>query len=228
MAHRKSRLKLDHQGLVINADVRTAKLSPEALVEQPEIIRRDAKTGSLVVRQLYDKESGDVLGEGYGYRWVDEDGEEVPSEDLQLFVVEGDEEQPFSMHEPTVGSDRTLTADTWIPVATIDEYLVNNIYELWAEDDVDILQLAKLADHIREFDEAPVIPFIMAKSLYQQWGIITPYFDEDTFAIIVRVTDHKIEAEHTMRVLTDEEVEEAEAKAEAEKAPKLEQESPFE
>lgn len=68
MAHRKSRLKLDHQGLVINADVRTAKLSPEGLVEQPESIRRDAKTGSLVVRQISDKASGAVLEEGYGYR----------------------------------------------------------------------------------------------------------------------------------------------------------------
>ncbi len=228
MAHRKTRLKLDHQGLAINADVRTAKLSPETLGVEPEIIRRDQKSGSLVVRQLYDKDSGDTLEEGYGYRWVNEDGEEVPSEDIQLFAVKDDEEQSFSKHEPTIGGDRTVTAETWIPVATIDEYLIENIYELWGEENTDIVQISNLASHIREFDEAPVIPFVMQPSIYKKWGIITPYFYEDRFAAIVRVTDSKIEAEQTMPILTEEEAAEAKEKAQAEQAPTLEQESPFE
>jgi hypothetical protein len=91
MPARKSRLKLDHQGLAINTDIRTAKLSPEALAEQPEVIRKDQKSGSPVVCQIYDKATGEPLEDGYGwepledgygYRWIDEDGEEVPSEDL--------------------------------------------------------------------------------------------------------------------------------------------------
>lgn len=228
MPARKSRLKLEHQGLAINADIRTAKLSPEALTEQPEVLRKDQKSGSPVVRQLYDKATGEPLEEGYGYRWINDDGEEVPSEDLALYVVEDDEERPFSMHEPTIGGSRTVTADTWIPVATIDEYLVENIYEVWGEENVDVLQLINLAEHIREFDEAPVIPFVMRESIYKQWAIVTPYFYEESFALIARVTDHKIAAEHMMPVLTEDEVAEAEEKAKAEQAPKLEQQSPFE
>lgn len=80
MAFRKSWLKLKHQDLAVNVDVRTAKLEPEHVVERPEVIRRDERTGSLVIRQLYDKASGDPLEDGYGYRWVNEDGEEVPDE----------------------------------------------------------------------------------------------------------------------------------------------------
>lgn len=225
MAHRKSRLKLKHQDLAINADIRTAKLSPEALVDHPEVVRRDS-SGSLVIRQLYDKATDEPLEAGYGYRWVNEDGEVVPKEDIDLFAVEDDEERPFSMHEPTLGGGRSLTAETWIPVATIDEYLVENIYELWGEEQIDVVQLYELAEHIRDFDEAPVVPFVMQPAKYKSWGIITPFFDEDSFALIIRVTDHKIESEHPMPVLSEAEIEEAEEAAA--EAPTLEQESPFE
>jgi len=228
MAYRKSRLKLRHQDLVVNADVRTAKLSPEPLGERPEVVRRDRESGSLVVRQLYDKATDEPLAQGYGFRWVNEAGEEVPDEDLQLLAVEDEEERPFSKHEPTLGADRTVTADAWIPVATIDEYLVSDIYELWAEEPVDVAQLYDLAVHIREFDEAPVIPFVLQPALYRRWGIITPFFDDDSFALIIRATDRKIASEHPMPVLTDEELVAAEERAEAEAAPTLEQESPFE
>lgn len=226
MAHRKSRLKLKHQDLAVNADVRTAKLDAESLEDRPEVVRRDEQTGSLVVRQTYDKATGEPLEEGYGYRWVNEEGEEVPDEDVELYAVEGDEEKPFSRQEPTLGSERTVTADTWIPVATVDKYLTERVYELWGEDDADVAQLHELAEHIRDFDEAPVIPFVLQPAMYRKWGIITPFFFEETFALVVRVTEQKIEPEHEMPVLSADEVETPEAGAE--EPPPLEQESPFE
>lgn len=225
MAHRKTRLKLKHQDLAINVDIRTGKLSPEDLVDHPDIVRRDSRTGSLVVRQIYDKKTGDTLQEGYGYRWVNEEGDEVPNEDIQLYAVDDEEEKKFSKHDPTLGADRTVSAETWIPVASIDEYLVTKIYELWGEDDQDVAQLYELAEHIRDFDEAPVIPFVMQPSTYKSWGIITPFFFADSFSLIIRVTDQKIDPEHEMPILTEEEV--AEAKAVEEEVPTLEQDSPF-
>lgn len=225
MAYRKSQLKLKHQDLSINVDIRTKKLSPEALDSRPDIVRRDAKSGRLVIRQIYDKSSGEPLKEGYGYRWIDEEGEEVPSEDLELFVVDGDEERAFSKHEPTLGGERTVTAETWIPVAAIDEYLSDRVYEFWGEDPIDEAQLWELAEHIRDFDEAPVIPFVMQPAILKQWAIITPVFYEDSFAMLMRVTAEKIEPEHRMRMRSPEEVDQA--AADAEDAPTLEQESPF-
>lgn len=227
MPHRKTRLKLKHQDLAINADIRTAKLSPDDIVERPETVRRDETSGSLVVRQIYDKASGEPLEDGYGYRWVNEDGEEVPKEDIQLFAIEDDEEQPFSKHEPTLGADRTVSADTWIPVATIDEYLVEKIYEVWGDDDEDIAQLYELAEHIRDFDEAPVVPFVLQPAMYKKWGIITPFFYEDSFSLIVRVTEQKIEPEHHMPMLTAADVAGGKADEGEEDAPTLEQDSPF-
>lgn len=224
MAHRKSKLKLTHQDLAVNAEVRTKKLAPEDLEDQPEIIRRDARTGQLVVRQVYDKASGDPLEEGYGYRWVNEEGDEVPKEDIEEYVIEDDEEKKVEKREPTLGKDRTVEAITWIPVAELDEYLIEKTYELWGEDDADVAQLYELAEHIREFDQAPVIPMVLQPSYYQDWGIITPAFYEDSFAMILRVTSQKIEPDERMPKLDAEAVREQAAEAEGEV---LEQESPF-
>lgn len=224
MASRKSRLKLRHQDLAINADVRTAKLTPQDVVDRPEIVRRDEQTDALVVRQLYDKASGDPLDEGYGYRWVTEDGTEVPTEDLQLYAIEDGREVPFELHEPTVGSDRTITAERWIPAATVDQYLVESTYEIWGEEPMDVAQLYELAIHIRDFDEAPVVPFVLTPSVYRRWGIVTPVFFADTFGVIVRVTDQKIEPEHAMEVVTPEAAAEAAEAADE----TLDQRSPFE
>lgn len=225
MAHRKSRLKLKHQDLSVNVDIRTKKLDPEALEQEPDIIRRDRQSGKLVVRQLYDRESGDPLEEGYGYRWITEEGTEVASEDIALFVIEDDEERAFSKHEPTIGSERTLTAESWIPVATIDEYLVERVYECWGEDEMDVAQLYELATHIRDFDEAPVVPFVMQPSFYKKWGILTPVFYEDSFALLIRVTSRKIDPENRMEQLDPEDVE-IPADIDEDAQP-LEQESPF-
>ncbi|PSP66429.1 hypothetical protein BRC85_09725 [Halobacteriales archaeon QS_1_69_70] len=224
MAHRKSTLKLTHQDLAVNADVRTKKLDPEDLEEQPEIVRRDARSGQLVVRQTYDKASGEALEEGYGYRWVNEDGEEVPKEDIEEYVLEDDEERQVEKREPTLGSDRTVEAIEWIPVAELDEYLIGKTYEMWGEDDADVAQLYELAEHIREFDQAPVVPVVLQPSYYQDWGIITPAFFEESFSIILRVTSRKIEPEERMPKLDVEDVRE---RIDEEEGEVLEQETPF-
>lgn len=221
---RKSTLKLEHQGLAINADIRTAKLSAESVEDRPEVITRDRKTGNLVISQVYDKATDEPLEEGYGYRYVDEEGNEVPKEDLEYFVVEGDQEKRVKKREPTLGRDRTVTPITWIPIDQINHYLIDRTYEIWGEEDLDVAQLHRLAKHITEFEEAPVIPVVLQPTFYKDWGIITPEFYEDEFSIIMRITSEKIETVHRMPQLTEEEVR---ARQEAEEAETIEQETPF-
>ena len=222
MAHRKSRLKINKQGVAVNADIRTAKLDPASVVDSPDIIQRDAETGTLVTNQVYDKATGDPLEEGYGYRYINEEGEEVPREHLEYYQVRDGQEEAFTLHEPTLGAERTVSPFTWIPVGTIDRYLIERTYEIWGEEQEDIVQLHELAELIREYDEAPVIEVVLQKSKYKSWGIITPQFFEDTFALILRITKEKITPEHEMPQLTEEDLPEDE-----EAAPTLEQESPF-
>lgn len=226
MAYRKSTLKLTKQGVAINADIRTAKLSAEDVVDTPDVIRRDAESGELVVNQLYDKATDEPLEEGYGYRYVTESGDEVPKENIEYYHVDDGEEKRFTLYDPTFGGERTVSPFTWIPVATVDQYLVDRTYELWGEEDEDVAQLLELAELIRDYEEVPVVEVVFQPSRYKHWGMITPQFFEDEFALIMRITREKIVPEHRMTKVTKEELEERAAK-ETDESPKLEQESPF-
>lgn len=225
MAARKSKLKINHQGVAINADIRTQKLDEKDLIDAPDIIQRDTKSGKLVTRQIYDKATDEPLEDGYGYRYVNEAGEEIPKEDITYFQIVDDEEQEFSLYEPTLGAGRTVTPFTWIPVDTIDEYLIDRTYEIWGEEDMDIVQLYSLAELIRDYGEAPVIDVIFQKSKYKNWGIITPQFFDDSFTMILRITRQKIDPDHHMPRMTEEDLKAA--TEDDEETPKLEQESPF-
>lgn len=221
---RKSTLKLEHQGLAINADIRTAKLSADAVEERPEVITRDRKTDNLVINQLYDKATGEPLEEGYGYRYVDEEGNEVPTDDLEYYVVEDDRERRVKKLEPTFGRGRTVTPITWIPIDQINHYLIDRTYEIWGEEDIDVAQLHRLAQHITEFESAPVVPVVLQSSFFKDWGIITPEFYDDEFSMIMRITTEKIEPEHRMPRLTEDDIA---ARQAAEAAETIEQETPF-
>jgi hypothetical protein len=223
MAHRKSRLKIKHEGLAINADVRTAKLEVEAVTDRPDVVRRDASTGQLVVRQVYDKESGDPLPEGYGYRWINEDGDVVPSEAVELYRIDEDQERRFSKHEPTIGGERTIEPTTWIGLETIGEYLIERTYEIWGEEGSDVVQLYELAEHIRDTEQAPVIEVVFQPSMYKDWGIVTPDFYEREFSIIMRITSERIRPDHPMPGPDAIEWDDADI----ERPEPIEQESPF-
>ena len=148
----------------------------------------------------------------------------MPREDLEEYVLEDDEEKKVEKRKPTLGSDRTIEAIEWIPVAELDEYLIGKTYEVWGEDDADVAQLYELAEHIREFDQAPVIPVVLQPSYYLDWGIITPAFFEESFSIILRVTSRKIQPEERMPKLDVEDVRE---RIDEEEGEVLEQETPF-
>lgn len=217
---RRNTLKIRRDGLLVNADVRTEKLDEQPIDGGREVIRREAGTGQRVTRQAYDKATGRPLDEGYGFRWVDEDGEEVPEEDLEYYERAGDDERRVEPHEPTLGRGRTLTPEEWIPVGSLGAYLVTRTYEVWAEDEPDVEQLYDLAEHVSTSGMAPVLPVVLQPSLVESWGILTPQFYDRTFGLLMRVTRQRVEPEHPMPVPGYEEP--------GEEPPHPEQESPFE
>ena len=197
---RRNTLKLKREGLAVNADVLVEKLEGRDVASPPEVVRRAAGSGERVTRQQYDKATDEPLAEGHGYRWVDESGEPVPSDDVEYYEVVGDEERRVERHEPTLGRGRTLTPTDWVPVATLGEYLVTRTYELWAEEEPDVEQLHELATHVDATMMAPVLPVVLRPSLVESWGILTPQFYEDTFTLLLRVTRSRVEPGHPMPV----------------------------
>lgn len=199
---RTNRLKLRHQGLVVNATIYSEKMTPESVDSRPEIVRRDPE-GRRVEREQYDKATGEPLAEGYGRRWVAEDGEPVEADEIRHYQRLGEDEEEIELHEPTLGRERTLEALDWIPVAELGEFLVDRTYEVWAEDDPDVAQLYDLAEHVRGTGMAPVVPVVLQRSVFRSWGIVTPYFYEDSFSLVMRVTDSRVSPEHEMPVRPD-------------------------
>jgi hypothetical protein len=229
MAARKGNLRMNQGDLQMNANVRFKKLKSEHL-SKPEIIRRDKKTGEEVTRKTYDKASGEMLEEGYGYKWMTkESGEEVPKERIQYFQVMDDgEEKQIQKRESTIGADKPVSPVKWISADEIQEYLVERVYEIWGENHDDELQLAEFANWYRDHGQAPVIPVVFRKKLYQDWGIITPYFDDNgDFSIIMRITKKKIQPQHEMDVMTHDEIQDELGDVHDEEVETVEQDAPF-
>lgn len=219
---RTNTLKLSREGLTVNAEVRAEKLTSENVEPGPEVVVRDERNGQRVEREQYDKATGATLPEGHGYRWVNEDGEEVPDEARQYYEVVDGSEHPISLFKPTLGRGRTLTAERWIPVSRLGEFLITRTYEMWGADESDEEQLFELAQYVQSYREAPVVPVVLQETLRKDWGILTPqFYGDDTFSIIVRVTRARVKPTHRMQVPAEPDEEES-------RFPTPEQEFPFE
>lgn len=209
MAARKTRLRIDREDLKINALVRTKKIPERDIDDDPEIVRIDAETGQEVNKVVYDKASGEQLEEGYGYRYVNEDGQEVPKGDIEYYqILDEDHREKVEKFEATLGSERTVEPDKWINESEVDEFLVSKVYEMWGEEDEDTEQLYELMNYADETGKVPVIPVVFRKSFHKKWGMLTPYHDGDEFGILMQITTKKLTPEHEMETITPQEMKE--------------------
>lgn len=224
MATRKGILKLSHEGLAVVAEFETERLEAENIENPPDIARWDAETDQPVVRQRYVKEAhDDIEGEPalpkgtVGYRWVNEDGEEVPRERLTYVQRRPDGEvEEVSKRPTTVLKDEPLPVETWVALEDVSSFLVESTYELWGREAEDEAELQRLAEHIQEEGETPMVVWMLQPAYLKSWGVLEPRFDEDeeAFSIVVKVTQKRIETEHEMPLMAAGEVEEILAEAE--------------
>lgn len=224
MATRKGVLKISRDEIAVVAGFATEKLEAKPIENPPEIARWDTKTEQPVIRQRYVKEEHEeidgepALPEGtVGYRWVNEDGEEVPKERLTYVQrsPEGDVEE-VEKRSTTVLKDEPVPVEQWVPVDTVGSFLVESTYELWGQEAEDEAELQRLAEYIEDAGEAPMLVWMLQPAFLKKWGILVPEFDEEAeqFSFVVKVTQKKIEPEHEMPVLEEGEVEEILTEAE--------------
>lgn len=224
MATRKGILKLSRNDLAVVASFETERLEAENIESPPEIVRWDAETDQPVVRQRYVKSTHEEidgeppLPEGTtGYRWVNEDGEAVPKERLTYVQrkPDGDVEE-VNKRPTTVLKDEPLPVEQWVDLAKVGSYLVDATYEIWGEEPADEADLQKLASYIEEEGETPMVVWLLQPAFLKSWGLIVPEFDEEEerFSLVVKVTQKKIEPQHSMPVLEPGEVDELLAESE--------------
>lgn len=225
MATRYGVLDLSRDDLDVEAAFETERLEAESIEEPPDIARWDPETDQPVIRQRYvkpDHEEIDdepALPEGtVGYRWVTEDGEVVPTERLTYVQRKPDGSvEPVDKRPTTVLKDEPLPVERWVSRDEVDTFLVESTYEIWGREPADEAELQRLAEYIEADGETPMVVWMLQPAFLKSWGVVVPEFDEDEeqFGLVVRVTQKKIEPEHSMPLLSAEEVEDVIAEAEA-------------
>lgn len=224
MATRKGIIELARDDLIVRAHFETERLEPREIEDWPEIARWDAEADRPVVRERHVKESHEALeGETalpngtVGYRYVTEGGEEVPKDRVTFVQVKPDGEVAEVKKRPsTVLKDEVVPVEKWVDRDAVEQFLVDDIYEVWGQEAEDEAELQELADHIEETGEAPMFVWMLQPTLYKTWGIMVPQFDEEAeeFSLFVKTTRKRIEPEHEMPLLEQSEVEDLVADSE--------------
>lgn len=224
MATRKGIIQLTREDLAVTARFETERLEAHDIEAGPEIARWDSETDQPVVRQRYVKETHDdidgepPLPEGTsGYRWVNEDGEEVPKERLTYVQLKPDGEVEGVEKRPTtVLKDEVLPVEKWVDRDVVDRFLVESTYEVWGREAGDEVELQKLAEYIEEAGETPMFVWMLQPEFFKTWGILVPQFDEgdQSFSLFVKTTRKRMDPEHEMPIMSVEEVEDIRAAAE--------------
>lgn len=224
MAPRQGILKLSRDDLAVVAYFETERLEPQTIEDQPEIARWDPVSDQPVVRQRYVKAAHEdidgepALPEGTtGYRWVNEDGDEVPSERLTYVQRTSDGSvEEVSKRPSTVLKDEPLPVEQWVDLDRVGSFLPKATYEIWGREAADEADLQNLAEYIDREGKTPMVVWMLQPAFLKSWGLIVPRFDEESerFSLIVQVTRKTIEPDHTMPIMAAEEVEAALAESE--------------
>lgn len=217
MATRKGVIELARGDLIVRAHFETERLEPREIEDWPEITRWDAEADRPIVRERHVKEQHEELeGETalptgtVGYRYVTEDGEEVPKERVTFAQVRPDGEVEMVEKRPsTVRKGEEVPVEKWVDRDDVDQFLIDDIYEVWGQEAEDEAELQELAEYIEETGEAPMFVWMLQPTLYKTWGIMVPQFDEaaEEFSLFVKTTRKRIEPEHEMPIMEKSEVE---------------------
>lgn len=211
MATRKGIFELSREDIIVRAHFETERLEPREIENWPEITRWDAEVGRPVVRERHVKEGHEELeGEtalpkgSVGYRYVTEDGDEVPKERVTFAQVHPDGAiEEVKKRPSTVRKDEVVPVEKWVDRDTVEQFLIDDIYEVWGQDAEDEAELQELAEYIEESGEAPMFVWMLQPTLYKTWGIMVPQFDEaaEEFSLFVKTTRKRIEPEHEMPLM---------------------------
>lgn len=224
MATRKGVIQLMREDLAVTARFETERMEAHEIEEGPEIARWDSETDQPVVRQRYVKEThSEIEGEPplpkgtVGYRYVNEDGDEVPKERLTYVQLKPDGEvEEVEKRPSTVLKDEVLPVEKWVNREAVEQFLVDSTYEVWGREAEDEAELQKLAEYIDDAGEGPMFVWMLQPEFFKTWGILVPQFDEEreAFSLFVKTTRKRMESEHEMPVMSAAEVEEIRAETE--------------
>ena len=203
----------------IDVDVKYKKVKASLLMPTPPIRMRD-QNGSLVTkvrvvkdsrflwkgkelaseRKLIDPEAEkqvpsneaiEIL-EHFGYKYLNEAGEEIKKDDLIYYAVqEDDSEQAVSPFPRTDVLD--IPEENWVPSTAIDYYIFqDNVYELFHPDKKIAIQLYGEAERRLKKDQVGICSFSWG-GFTQFYAFVVPMILEGKFVWVMMFTQNKKE-----------------------------------
>jgi hypothetical protein len=189
----KGRLILETDKISVKADIRFSKISSDVIDRElkKKIVMRDEE-GKLVKEVRVDDKGNDVSRLSKVYK--NEDGKIIPKDKIRYFFVNDDgKEIEVSPFERT----KEFVILQLLPISQVKEFLIEGVYEVWAEKDTEIASLYKLAKYLRDTQQVAVTKMSFG-GFKEYYAIITPIFKEDKFVLIMNLTRMKVTFKHLM------------------------------
>ena len=177
----------------MTVEVKYKKVSVNQLVPKPVIVKRHE---GMLVETKRETNNGEML-ESFHYVLVREDGKKVSKKELEYFQVteDGTEQavRPFSR-------TKIIKIVKEVPAASVDNFLISSIYELFHKDDAEISALYEEAHRYFKEDLAGICLFSWGNGFIQYYGIVAPVMRDGKFVWIMKFTQTKVQYQHLMEV----------------------------
>lgn len=192
----KATLYLNNGELKIKANVRYARIS-SAFIDKTirkQLVMRDDK--GYRVSEAWVDQNGNVITKRSKI-YINERGERVPKDKIRYFLVQEDgTEVEVESFERT----NELEIIDFVPADRINEFLIEGIYEIWAEKKSDIAELYQFAKFLRDRNLAGVTK-ISFGGFKEYYAIIYPLFRDGSFLLLMGLTRMKMTLSHWMPIV---------------------------
>jgi hypothetical protein len=182
----------------INAEVKSKKVSAENLVPRPVILRKH--NGMTVEKKRFTSDGKELTRDGkrpsFHYEYVREDGVKVPKNEVQYFQILEDGEKQVSKFKRT----KEIKIVKEVPAASVDNFLVASVYELFHTDEDEVAKLYEEAERYFKEDLAGICLFSWGNGFLQYYGIVAPVMKDGKFVWVMKLTQTKVQYQHLMEV----------------------------
>lgn len=181
-------LEANVEGLSLQQEVRYEKIDSKEVDLALKIVYKSKPTGKSV-RYGY-------IGQ-YHKGYIAEDGTEVPESDVETFQVLPDgSEKPVEKFSRT----KTLKILKTISTSKLDTFLVEDSYEIWADN---IPALWKFAEWLDKNDKVAVSKFSFGNGFKESYALLYPHIEDGKFLLVMALTRINLNYKHLMPIITE-------------------------
>jgi len=214
----------------VDVNVKLKRVGNELVVPKPEIRMRMADTGEPVekVRVIAETKyywigTGKILAsltkfiepesekeisgsevlqvlEHYNYKLINSKAEILDEDDgsIEYYYVDDDGEHVVRPFERTRVLE--IPDENWVPSTVIDEFLISNEYEVYAEKKADIVKLWEEAEKRLKEDVIGVTTYSHGRGFTEYYAFLVPIVHEGKFGWLLKLTDTKVKLNHLMDI----------------------------